>query len=123
MAIKGVLRNIIYVKDMAKMVAFYRDVMGLTLNYPHVDDYSGQFWVEFQAGAITIALHAGGTGEASKGAPKIVFAVDDIEAEHKRLTDAGVKMTDIANVAPQVFSADGWDSEGNYFSIDYHTDE
>lgn len=120
MAIKGVLRNIIYVKDMAKMVAFYRDVMGLTINYPHLDDYSNEYWVEFQAGAITIALHGGGSDEAIAGAPKIVFEVDDIAAEHKRLSDAGVKMTAIETVAPHVQSADGWDSEGNYFSIDYH---
>ena len=120
MAIKGVLRNIIYVNDMAKMVAFYRDIIGLSINYPHVDDYSEQFWVEFQAGAITIALHAGGSTEAVVGAPKIVFEVDDIQAEHKRLTEAGVKMSSIETVAPNVQSADGWDSEGNYFSIDYH---
>ena len=122
MAIKGVLRNIIYVADMAKMVTFYRDVLGLTVNYPHVEDYSDQFWVELQAGAITIALHAGGLDGVKKGAPKIVFAVDDIEAEHARLVSEGVKMTSIENVAPHVFSADGWDIEGNYFSIDFHDD-
>lgn len=122
MAIKGVLRNIIYVSDMAKMVAFYRDIMGLTLNYPHVEDYSEQFWVEFQAGAITIALHAGGSSEKLSGAPKIVFEVDDIEVEHSRLTSAGVKLTAIETVAPGVRSADAWDGEGNYFSIDYHED-
>ncbi|MEM9951431.1 MAG: VOC family protein [Chloroflexota bacterium] len=122
MAIKGVLRNIIYVSDMAKMVAFYRDVMALTINYPHVEDYSEQFWVEFQAGTVTIALHAGGIDGIKQGAPKIVYAVDDIEAEHARLVSAGVKMTSIESVAPHVFSADGWDSEGNLFSIDYHAD-
>ena len=121
MAIKGVMRNIIYVQDMAKMVAFYRDVLGLTLNYPQVEDYSNEFWVEFQAGAITIALHAGGKEGVVQGAPKIVFEVDDILAEHKRLQEAGVKITAIETVAPHVQSVDFWDSEGNYFSIDYHS--
>ena len=55
MAIKGVLRNIIYVEDMHKMVLFYRDVLQLPLNYPHTEDYSCEYWVEFQAGSITIA--------------------------------------------------------------------
>lgn len=122
MAIKGVLRNIIYVNDMQKMVQFYRDIIGLPINYPHVDDYSDQYWVEFQAGAITIALHAGGTSTAISGAPKIVFEVDDIQAEHTRLVAANVKMTPIETVAPNVLSADGWDIEGNYFSIDHHQD-
>lgn len=120
MAIKGVLRNIIYVQNMASMVTFYRDVMGLTINYPHLDDYSKESWVEFQAGEITIALHSGGSSEAIAGAPKIVFEVDDIELEHKRLLDAGVNMKPIQQVAPGVRSADGWDTEGNYFSIDFH---
>jgi predicted enzyme related to lactoylglutathione lyase len=120
MAIKGVLRNIVYVDDMAKMVAFYRDILGLPLNYPHKDDYSRENWVEFQAGTITIALHGGGKSEATLGAPKIVFEVNDIEVEHQRLEEAGVKLTDICEVAPGVHSADGWDAEGNYFSIDYH---
>lgn len=120
MAIKGVLRNIIYVNGLAKIVAFYCDVLGLTLNYPHVEDYSEQFWVEFQAGAFTIALHAGGTSQKVASAPKIVFEVDNIHAEHQRLTDAGIKISSIENVAPEVWSADAWDSEGKYFSIDYH---
>ena len=120
MAIKGVMRTIIYVEDMTKMVEFYRDVLDLTLNYPHLDDYSNEFWVEFQAGAITIALHAGGNEGIIQGAPKIVFEVDDIVAEHKRLSDAGMKINAIQTVAPNVQSADFWDIEGNYFSIDYH---
>ena len=121
MSIKGVLRNIIYVEDMATMVDFYRDILGLKLNYPHLEDYSNEFWVEFQAGAITIALHAGGKDGVVHGAPKIVFEVNDIHAEHKRLQEAGVKITAIETVAPHVQSADFWDSEGNYCSIDYHS--
>jgi predicted enzyme related to lactoylglutathione lyase len=120
MAVKGVLRNIVYVQDMAKMVAFYRDILGLPINYPHLDDYSNAFWVEFQAGVITLCLHAGGNPNVKPHAPKIVFEVEDIDLEHQRLSGAGVKMAEIATVAPQVRSADGWDSEGNYFSIDYH---
>lgn len=121
MAIKGVIRNIVYVEDMAKMVAFYRDILGLKLNYPQKEDYSDEYWVEFQAGAITIALHGGGKSETASGAPKNVFEVDDVDAEHKRLQAAGVKLTDPCDVAPGVRSADGWDAEGNYFSIDQHS--
>jgi len=102
------------------MVLFYRDVLQLTLNYPQKDDYSGEYWVEFQAGAITIALHAGGKDGVKVGAPKIVFEVDNIEAEHARLAAAGVDIRALADVAPGVRSADGFDPEGNYFSIDYH---
>src|SRR5688500_6121932 len=114
MAIKGVLRNIIYVEDMHKMVLFYRDVLQLPLNYPHSDDYSREYWVEFQAGSITIALHANGKAGKKPSAPKIVFEVDDIETEHSRLLAAGVDIRSIETVAPHVRSADGFDPEGNY---------
>jgi hypothetical protein len=117
MAIKGVLRNIVYVEDMQKMVISYRDVLQPPLNYPHKADYSNEFWVEFQAGSITIALHAGGKSGKKPSAPKIVFEVDDIEAERSRLLAAGVDIRSIENVAPSVRSADGFDIEGNYFSI------
>ena len=123
MAIKSVLQNIIYVEDMQKMITFYRDVLQLPLNYPHKEDYSNEFWVEFQAGSITIALHAGGKSGKKPSAPKIVFEVDDIEAEHSRLLTAGVDIRSIENVALGVRSADGFDSEGNYFSIDIHEQE
>lgn len=122
MPIKGLLRNIVYVQDMHKMVQFYRDVLQLPLNYPHQDDYNAVYWVEFQAGAVTIALHAGGQAGKKAHAPKLVFEVDNIEAEHARLSALGADLRPIATVAPNVRSADAFDPEGNYFSIDQHED-
>jgi lactoylglutathione lyase len=48
---------IIFVSDMARSVAFYRDVLGLPLRF------ESPGWTEFATGGATLALHA------SKGPP------------------------------------------------------
>ncbi|OLS20273.1 MAG: hypothetical protein HeimC2_37960, partial [Candidatus Heimdallarchaeota archaeon LC_2] len=48
---------IVYVNDIQNMVNFYKDVIGLTISYPHVDDYADQTYVSFGTGAATFALH------------------------------------------------------------------
>lgn len=67
------------VSDLDTSVEFYRDTLGLTLEY-HDEDMG---WAEFGAPPTTIAL-----GEASEGVPltpgdggvTIALAVDDVEA-------------------------------------------
>ncbi len=43
--------SIVFVADMDKAVAFYRDVMGLPLRF------QSQGWSEFDTGGVTLALH------------------------------------------------------------------
>ena len=50
---------IVYIENMEKMVVFYRDVLGSTIAYPHVENYSNETWVAFNTGPATFALHAG----------------------------------------------------------------
>src|SRR6202022_1179665 len=51
---------IVYVSDMQRSLAFYRDTLGLTLKF------TSPGWTEFVTGATTIALHVvGGGGEKS----------------------------------------------------------
>src|SRR5258708_39815241 len=51
---------IVYVSDMQRSLAFYRDTLGLTLKF------TSPGWTEFVTGTTTIALHVvGGGGERS----------------------------------------------------------
>lgn len=79
------------VDDMAEAVAFYRDTLGLPVQYESDD------WVELDAGNVVIALRRYGSGP--EGRPEldvgdgatIVFQVDDIEATREALENEGVE--------------------------------
>jgi lactoylglutathione lyase len=79
---------IVYVSDMQRSLAFYRDTLGLTLKF------TSPGWTEFVTGTTTIALHVvGGGGEQSParqslppaGQAHIGFMVDDLEATYEAL--------------------------------------
>ena len=70
-------RIVLFTKAMPRMVAFYRDVLGLNL----VKDEKG--WKEFDANGCIIALH-NGTSEVGRRPPKIGFWAEDIEAHAGR---------------------------------------
>ena len=81
------------VSDMNRSIAFYRDVLGLTLKL------ESPGWTEFQTGATTLALHlphsrASGQGrpaaEATPGTCTLGFTVDNLAATHRELTARGV---------------------------------
>ena len=112
---------IVYAKDMDAQVRFYRDVLGFEVTYPAgKDDYSEEFWVTLDTGACVLALHGGGTQDFGDNAPKFVFEVEDIQAAHQMLQEAGVKINEVREAAPGVQVADAWDPEGNAFSIEVH---
>ncbi len=114
---KELSQVIVYATDMGKMVAFYRDVLGLSVAYPHVDDYSAEFWVAFSTGQCTFALHAGGTDDGAASAPRFNFEVTDINTAHKTLADGGIWVGEIRFPIPNVFVFDSRDPEGNYFTL------
>jgi lactoylglutathione lyase len=79
---------IIYVGDMQRSVAFYRDTLGLPLKF------TSPGWTEFIMGSTTIALHVvGSQGEEAiereamppAGRAQIGFLVDDLEATYEAL--------------------------------------
>jgi len=53
---------IVFVSDMSRSVAFYRDAVGLPLRF------ESPGWTEFATEGATLALHAGGEGVPRRAA-------------------------------------------------------
>jgi catechol 2,3-dioxygenase-like lactoylglutathione lyase family enzyme len=114
-------RAMLFVKDLAGMTAFYRDVIG----FRPIDETARDDWIEFDAGGGTpFALHAIPAHIAntiSISSPpvaresqncKLIFAADDPDRERARLEAAGV------TILRRPWG--GWDAvdpEGNVFGI------
>ena len=110
----------LFVKDLERMTAFYRDVIGLRpIEATRLAD-----WVEFDTGGASFALHAipshlaQSIDLASPPVPreqtacKLIFSVDDLGFERARLQGLGVVILD----RPW----GGWeavDPEGNVFGV------
>jgi len=81
---------IAFVSDMERSVAFYRDLIGLPLEFE-----SGE-WTQFATGGAVFALHRGEVkGEPNPnikqpGLCRPGFSVTDLDAFHRRLREAGV---------------------------------
>lgn len=81
----GPLDHVYYwVRDMDVAVAFYRDVVGLTL-----ERRAGNEWAEFDAGPVRLALH--GSDDAQPGGGTAVFRVDDLDAARWQLEQRGAR--------------------------------
>jgi len=77
---------IVFVSDMKRSVAFYRDVVGLPLRF----ETPG--WTEFATGGATLALHLSGEDAAETehddlpaGRCRPGLSVPDLEAFHRRM--------------------------------------
>jgi len=108
---------ILYVQDMGAQVAFYRDVLGFKVKSPkRKKDLSGEFWVELDAGACTLALHYGGKRRFGKDAPTPGFHVKDAVATRAKLVKRGAKVGAIRELhGMKLF--DITDPEGNVLSV------
>lgn len=114
---------IVYVNDIQNMVNFYKDVIGLIISYPHVDDYSDQTYVSFGTGTATFALHTGKeSSDTPVDAPKYNFEVENIQIVRETLIQKGVNMTEIRNATPTKLICSGRDPEGNGFHIEMKTE-
>jgi lactoylglutathione lyase len=95
---------IVFVSDMKRSVAFYRDVVGLPLTIDSPE------WSEFATGGATLALHRANSGpaeagpsqgDAADGEPasgvagtcRPGFAVRDLDAFHSRMIEHDVICT------------------------------
>jgi predicted enzyme related to lactoylglutathione lyase len=114
----GLIEVILFVKNMNRMVQFYRDTLDLPLTNPGVTDYSKEDWVTFESGNCMLALHTGSKGDIGTDAPKIVFRVADIKSARFQLVEQGVTVSEIRTPAPGIQVADAKDPEGNPFSIE-----
>lgn len=100
----------IFVKDMKKAVAFYRDTLGLPALY--VSDC----WSEFRTGGATLALHQ--ADDAKGRNTGISFNVGNVDDTLAALTSRGVKITrEPEMVCDDVRCAAFADPEGNSLGV------
>jgi catechol 2,3-dioxygenase-like lactoylglutathione lyase family enzyme len=114
-------RAILFVKDLRVMRDFYSRTLGLE----PILGTEEKGWVELQAGACRVALHAipahiadsisiSDPPRPREETPfKLAFAVGDVDTERSRLMALGVTMFDTKAWG----SCDGIDPEGNVFQI------
>ncbi len=74
----------IYVSDMERSAAFYRDVLGIPLA-------GGEHWMEADLGGVRFALHPAppGARELSSGTVSVNFRVADADAAAEQVRAAG----------------------------------
>jgi lactoylglutathione lyase len=86
--------TMVVVSDMARSVAFYRDLLGIPLKFESPD------WTEFLTGTTTLALHGGGVksetvsqgdGDKYAGTCSIGFNVADVDQTYEELKAKGVR--------------------------------
>jgi catechol 2,3-dioxygenase-like lactoylglutathione lyase family enzyme len=107
-------RVILFVQDLTKVGAFYRDVLGLPIKVSPDDPKA---WLEFEAGSCSIALHDGGGAlGAGRRQPKIVFYAEDVAQVRAELMARGAKLGAVQDAGEFQF-CDGKDPEGNPYSI------
>ncbi|MDZ4674004.1 MAG: GDSL-type esterase/lipase family protein [Gemmatimonadota bacterium] len=83
---------IVFVTDLDVSIRFYRDLVGLPLRE------ESRTAAEFDVGDTTFALHAAHVDDPQHhhppmlaGSCRLGFAVDDLDATHRRLVEAGVR--------------------------------
>ena len=108
------------VDDMAKMVDFYRDAVGLEVVFPNdapADGFGNESWVQLASGGANLALHGGGTRQGS-GAATLSFKVEDVEAVYLNLKRQNYEIEPPVELGPGVMVAKAVDPEGNRLSFD-----
>jgi catechol 2,3-dioxygenase-like lactoylglutathione lyase family enzyme len=125
--IRGVGRVIIFAKEMAPMISFYRDVLGLT---PLESEYPPEEWQRFGTGGeCELALHAisapwrdgieiGAPPEARRGAPsKVVLRVDELAPARDELSAKGIRFVNEGLWSDSSIQFDILDPEGNVVQL------
>lgn len=105
--------------DVARATAFYRDRLGLKFLFA-----AGERLAFFDAGGVRLMLAAATPEEREFDHPSSIlyFAVDDIEAAHRVLTERGVEFRrgrELTHRAPgyELWTAFFRDSEGNTLAL------
>ena len=98
-----------WVSDLSRAVAFYQEVLGLTLL--RRDDPR---WAEFDAGGRRFALHSAADGQPiTPGGATAVFAVQDLDRAKRDLQSKGVAFGFEGGVAGYGRFATLHDPDGN----------
>jgi lactoylglutathione lyase len=115
--IRGLDHVLLYVQDMDRAVAFYRDVVGVPVRF------QGDVWSELDTGDVFVGLHKTGEDTRSQGrgvGAKVVFRVDDVGAAVDALRGKGVEIVrepEAINPETGERVAEFRDPEGNYVSL------
>ncbi len=88
---------IVFVRDMARSITFYRDVLGLPVRFESPE------WTEFDTPGSTLALHlADDSSSAQNSVPagicNLGFTVEDIDAFHQEMIAKGVTCLQLPEV-------------------------
>ena len=103
---------VLYVREMERAISFYRDTLGLQLQYESAG------WTTFRTGACTLALHASERREQGAAEPAPTFLVADAATERARLVGAGVEVTAMREPIRGIQVFDARDPDGNRFSLE-----
>jgi predicted enzyme related to lactoylglutathione lyase len=107
---KSVGHVIVYVKDMKKCIAWYRDVLGLACSH------ESEYWSEFRTEGTTLALHPGADGKGRDTG--ISFNVGNVDDTVNALRARGVKIVREAQpVCDDIRCASFADPEGNVLGV------
>jgi predicted enzyme related to lactoylglutathione lyase len=109
----SIARVILYVKDVAKVAAFYQRYLGLSRLPGSTDG-----WIELSAarGECTIALHKASAAQKSGAAMKLVFGVADVASFKRAKEEDGLRFGVIHHVDGIAF-ANAKDPAGNSIQI------
>jgi catechol 2,3-dioxygenase-like lactoylglutathione lyase family enzyme len=108
---------ILYARDPIRSLAFYRDVLGMTVREQSPE------WVELDGGGVSIALHVSPKPvERTDTSPWVVFSVDDVRAAYDALAAKGVRflkpLTQVCgDEKNRGLAGDFSDPDGNMLSI------
>ena len=108
---------IVFVSDMARSVAFYRDVLGLPLGFESAE------WTEFDTPGSKLALHlADGPAVPSQsmapaGQCQLGFSVEDIDAFHREMIGKGITCLQPPEQEDFGTLAEYADPDGSPFSV------
>ena len=106
------------VREMARAVAFYRDMLGLAVQF----EIPG--FTFLNAGGVTLCLSEplaralGGPTQQLAGAVELVFSVDDVQSAYEALAARGIMFS----IEPRIVSGTQWaanfdDPDGHKLSI------
>jgi predicted enzyme related to lactoylglutathione lyase len=96
------------VVDMARAVAFYKEVLGPVIRY------ESETWTEIKIGDATVALHAGGGGPRPSG---LTVEVLDLDEACEAVVRMGGEVGDGPLRQGTMVLAEVLDSEGNAFTL------
>jgi catechol 2,3-dioxygenase-like lactoylglutathione lyase family enzyme len=111
--VKGLDHVYYWTRDMDRSVAFYRDVLGLSLARRDGDN-----WAEFDAGPVRFAIHGVVEGHpVQPGGGTAVFEVADVDEAKRLLEERGVEFGHSAEVAGYARYATFQDPDGNTIQV------